>query len=521
MSTNPTYKKIRDLNPKETPDSGDELAVSDKNTLSTNRISINNLVKAAFSHDNSVFETDANGNLTLKLGAIDGSKITPGTIESQQLAPGSITGDIIAPEAIQQHLTSNKTSNPTLADNTGVVRNIGEGYYGVITLLVNSRTDGIAYSNDHVDGPNPREFDGSNIDNNIIYIPDHGLFQGSKLSISSSGSSSFPESSPILERQDLYVLIIDENSFSVTSSPAGSSINLGPGWTGKFYLNREVVVSMDISDWVTTNPGPSYAPTINYNFSTMQAAYSWCARNADITYINFCFAHHSNKFANWNAPGSGYSRMDVDGQFNRPKVMHFYGNRNDGSDKRDGWISSGNATTKSNYHAYNRCVLKVYCNSNTNSIPIWVRGTSRFSVHSIWFEFDYQGTPRLNNLFNIGGSISSWHNASCDVVNAGAGSVLVFNSGEGNTLFMHQGTCYFGGLGSHNFIVVSLHSHTNVGAPNHDLYITTESTSGNFAKRKYNANQVTSIYVGHFINNSTGRATGGGSQLLNENSDAF
>ena len=127
----------------------------------------------------------------------------------------------------------------------------------------------------------------------------------------------------------------------------------------------------------------------------------------------------------------------------------------------------------------------------------------------------------LNNLFNIGGSISSWHNASCDVVNAGAGSVLVFNSGEGNTLFMHQGTCYFGGLGSHNFIVVSLHSHTNVGAPNHDLYITTESTSGNFAKRKYNANQVTSIYVGHFINNSTGRATGGGSQLLNENSDAF
>ena len=539
MSTSPTYKKIRDLNPKEAPDSGDELAVSDKDTLSTNRISINNLVKAAFSHDNSIFEADANGNLTLKLGAIDGSKISPGTIKSEQLAPGSITGDIIAPEAIQQHLTSTKTSNPTLADASGIVRTIASNYYGVISLLVNSRTDGLAYSNDHIDGPNPREFEGSTISAGTITILDHGLFNDSKINISSVTGSSFPESSPIIDGQDLYVMIIDKDNFSVSSTPGGLSINLGPGWGGKFSLTRDVIISMDIADWTTSSNTNIWAPTINYNFSTMQSAYSWAARNADLTYINFLFSHKSNPISYWNPSGSNQSHMLVDGQFNRPKVMRLMGNRNDGTNKQTGVLGvngSGvptvDTTVKSNYHSYNRARLKVSVDSNVNSIPIWIRGTSNLNIDHLWFEFDYQGTPLLNNLFNIGGTVCTWLGSSCDVINPGSptkayhNKVMVINAGECCHLYVMQSNyIYFGGLGDHDFIHVGTFSHVNVGAPNGWTYITTSSSnngsSGTFQKRKYSANQASAIYHGYVIDNSAAVPRGGGTTLTHPSNSAF
>ena len=69
-------------------------------------------------------------NLTLKLGAIDGSKIAPGTIKAEQLAPNSITAEQLSETAVQESITSNKTSKTVLTDETEVERTISSSYFG-------------------------------------------------------------------------------------------------------------------------------------------------------------------------------------------------------------------------------------------------------------------------------------------------------------------------------------------------------------------------------------------------------
>ena len=352
MSESPTYKKIRDLTPKEEVDSSDELAVSDKDTLTTNRVSINNLVKAAFSHSNSVFETDASGNLTLKLGAIDGSKIAPGTIKAEQLAPNSITAEQLSETAVQESITSNKTSKTVLTDETGVERTISSSYFGVINLMVNGRNDGIAFPNTHEDGPNPRDFD-NGIDGEEITVEEHGLENGGVINITSRNGTSFPESSPILEGESLFAIVTGPDTFSVTKTSGGSALNLGPAWTGEYTLSRDTIVAKDISAYVSDSYTPQYAPTVNYNFSTVESAYSWCARNANLTFLNILIGHHSNPVTNWNLPGES-SRMSMDGQFVKPKTLNIFGNRDNGTNRLSGWASDGAGTVKTNYHPYNR-----------------------------------------------------------------------------------------------------------------------------------------------------------------------
>lgn len=511
MSTSPTYKKIRDLNSKESPDSTDEVAVADKDTLSTNRISINNLVKAAFSHDNSVFETDANGNLTLKLGAIDGSKISPGTIKSEQLAPGSITGDAIAPEAIQQHLVTNKTSKPVLADSTGVVRTISNSYYGVISLLVNNRADGLAHSNDHIDGPNTREFAGTLISSQIITIMDHGLFNDSKITISSMAGSSFPESSPIIDGQDLHVKIIDKDNFSVSLTSGSLAINLGPGWEGQFTLRRDTIVSKDISAWVSDSYSPIYASTVNYNFSTVEAAYSWCARNADLTFVNILIGHHSNPVTYWNSPGAS-SRLSLDPEFVKPKLLCIFGNLDNGTNRQRGWDGAGNAEQKTNYHPYNRARLHVYSGA-TRTLPLWFRGQSELKIENLWWLFDYEDNTSVNQFMNIGKAIIHWSNSSCEAINRAGGALKALNIGENGFLYMMQfGANYFGGLSSHGFLHVEGFSSGGVGMPGDSAYVVTE-VNGTYAKRRYVTSVAAALRSGRTLDNSTGSWSAAGTDM--------
>ena len=501
-----SYKKIRDLDLKLQADKDDELAVSDKDVFSTNRISIGQIVSAAFSHSDSVFEADASGNLILKDNAIDGSKIIAGTIKGEQLAPGSITAEQLTEGAVQEHLTENKTSRTTLVDNTGTVRSISSAYYGKTSFLVNSRSDGLAYSNDHEDGPNPRGFDHTSISGSNVTVSDHGLFEGAKVSISTGSAGVFPESSPIAENQDLYAKLIDKDTFQVSSTSGGSAIDLGPGWSGAYVLKRDVIVSMDVSDWVTSSYTAVYAPTVNYNFSTMESAYSWCSRNASLTYVNFLFAHKSNADVLWNNPGTS-SRMSVDSEFDRPKNMLFYGNRNFGGAKLTGWGGAGGAATKSNYHSNLRCRLKVHCKNE--AIPIWVRGTSDFGISNIWWIFDYENSSMTNSLIKASGTIFHWAHSSCDIINASGGSTIPLMAAEGCRFYLMGSVGYFGGLSSHDLAHVSGFSISNIGAPSSDAYITTES-SGIFNKRLYNARTIASLYEGYTLNNSTGALTGGG-----------
>ena len=376
----------------------------------------------------------------------------------------------------------------------------------MISFLVNSRNDGVAYSNDHEDGPNPRNFTDSSISGSNISIPDHGLFNEGRISIAKGTNGIFPESSPISENQDIFVRIIDKDNFSVSFSPGGSIINLGPGWSGNYILKRETIVAMDVSDWVSSSYSPTYAPTVNYNFSTMESAYSWCSRNADLSYINFLFAHKSNPDVLWNNPGTS-SRMSADSEFDRPKNMMFYGNRNLGGAKLTGWGGMGGAENKSNYHCYPRCRLRVHCKNQ--SIPMWIRGTSDFGVSSIWFIFDYENSEAINNIFNINNTVFHWKNSSCEIVNKSGGNFTVFSIGETAKAYFMGGVIYLGGLANHKFLNVGGFSIANVGAPSDDNYVTTES-SGVFKKRLYNARQIAAIYEGYWLNNSTGGAEGGG-----------
>ena len=503
MSESPTYKKIRDLDEKIDPDSGDELPVSDKDTLATNRISINNIVKSAFSHSTSVFETDVSGNLVLKNNAIDGSKIVPGTIKSEQLAPNSITAEQLSATAVQENLVTNKTSKTTLVDSSGIVQTISSTYYGTINLMVNSRTDGLAFSNSHEDGPNPRDFDNNHIDGNIITVEDHGLINDGIISISTKNGSVFPESSPIIEGENLFVSIIDKDTFRVSKTSGGNPLNLGPGWSGDYVLNRETIVSIDISAYVSNNTNsPKFAPTVNYNFSTVESAYSWCARNANLTFLNLLIGHHSNPDSYWNEPGTS-SRLSLDREFVKPKVLSIYGNRSNGTDRATGWISKGSATSKTNYHAYNRARLTVYPGSSY-TLPLWFRGQSELKLAHFWWIFDYENSAPTNQFMNLPKAIVHWTSVSCEAINRNGGSIKVMNVGENaNVYLMGGGTNYFGGLTSHEFLYVAGFSTAGVGMPKSSTYVVTE-VGGSYAKKEYISHSAATWYHGRYLNNSTG-----------------
>lgn len=502
MSESPTYKKIRDLDEKTTPDSNDELPVSDKDTLATNRISINNIVKAAFSHSSSVFETDISGNLVLKNNAIDGSKIASGTIKSEQLAPNSITAEQLSATAVQENLVTNKTAKTTLTDSSGVVQTISSTYYGTINLMVNSRLDGIAYPNSHEDGPNPRDFDNNHIDGNVITVEDHGLINDGVISISTKNGSVFPESSPIIEGENLFVSIIDKDTFRVSKTSGGTALNLGPGWNGDYILNRETIVSMDISAYVSNTSSNVFAPTVNYNFSTVEAAYSWCARNANLTFVNILIGHDSNKESYWNEPGTS-SRLSLDTELVKPKVLSFYGNRSNGLNRETGWISKGSATSKTNYHAYNRARLIVY-SGNSRTLPLWFRGQSELKLAHLWWIFDYENSTPVNQFMNLSKAIVHWTSVSCEAINTNGGSIKVMKIGENANLYlMGSGTNYFGGLTSHQFLYVDGFSTAGVGMPSSSTYVVTE-VNGAYRKRDYISHSAATLYFGRYLDNSTG-----------------
>ena len=502
MSESPTYKKIRDLSPKEEVDSSDELAVSDKDTLSTNRVSINNLVKAAFSHSNSIFEADASGNLTLKLGAIDGSKIAPGTIKTEQLAPNSITAEQLTETAVQESITSNKTSKTVLTDETGIERTISSTYYGVINLMVNTRLDGIAYPNSHEDGPNPRDFDFNGIDGEVITVEEHGLENGGVMNITSAPGSSFPESSPIMEGEKLYAIVINSSTFSVSKTSGGSALNLGPGWSGEYTLNRETIVAKDISAYVSNSYTAKYAPTVNYNFSTVESAYSWCARNANLTFLNILIGHSSNPITYWNSPGES-PRMSLDREFVKPKVLSLYGNRDDGLNRSSGWAGEGGATTKTNYHPYNRARLHVY--SGSEGLAMWFRGQSELKLQDLWITFDFENQPQHNHLITLSKAIVHWTNVSCESINkSSGGQAAVMKVSENCNLYMMGGgKSYFGGVTGHSFMYVDGFSTGGVGMPGSTTYVTTE-VNGAFSKRKYISHSAATFYHGRGLDNSTG-----------------
>ena len=502
MSESPTYKKIRDLTSKEAVESSDELAVSDKDTLTTNRVSINNLVKAAFSHSNSVFEPDASGNLTLKLGAIDGSKISPGTIKTEQLAPNSITAEQLSSTAVQESITSNKTSKTVLTDPNGVERTISSNYYGVINLMVNTRLDGIAYPNEHEDGPNPRDFDFNGIDGEVITVEDHGLENGGIINITSRAGSSFPESSPILEGESIFVIVTGSDTFSVTKTSGGSALNLGPSWDGEYTLNRDAIVAKDISAYVSDSYSPKYAPTVNYNFSTVESAYSWCARNANLTFLNLLIGHSSNPVTFWNSPGES-SRLKLDGEFVKPKVLSIFGNRDNGLDRSSGWAGEGGATTKTNYHPYNRARLHIY--TGGEYLPLWFRGQSELKLAGLWLVFDYENTSNTAQFMNLSKAIIHWTNVSCEAINRTGNSGVVVKVGEGGNLYMMGGgKNYFGGLKDHEgFIYIDSFATGGIGMPSSWTWIVTE-VGGVFKKRKYLTHSASTLYFGRSISNSTG-----------------
>lgn len=505
MSESPTYKKIRDLTPKEEVESSDELAVSDKDTLTTNRVSINNLVKAAFSHSNSIFEADASGNLTLKLGAIDGSKIAPGTIKTEQLAPNSITAEHLNSTAVQESITSNKTSKTVLTDEIGIERTISSAYYGVINLMVNTRLDGIAYPNDHEDGPNPRDFDFNGIDGDVITVEEHGLENGGAMNITSAPGSSFPESSPIMEGERLYAIVINSSTFSVSKTSGGSALNLGPGWNGEYTLNRDTIVAKDISAYISNSYTPKYAATVNYNFSTVESAYSWCARNANLTFLNILIGHSSNPLTFWNSPGES-SRLTLDREFVKPKVLSIYGNRDNGLDRSSGWVGEGGATSKGNYHPYNRARLHIY--TGGEDLALWFRGQSELKLAGLWMTFDFEGDSQRQHLINLGKAIVHWTNVSCEVINrSSGGSGVVMKSGEHCNLYlMGGGKNYFGGLTSHGFMYIEGYSSGGAGMPSSWTYVVTEA-SGVFKKRKYLSHSAGSLFMGRTLDNNTGAFT--------------
>ena len=505
MSESLTYKKIRDLVSKEEVESSDELAVSDKDTLTTNRVSINNLVKAAFSHSNSVFEPDANGNLTLKLGAIDGSKITPGTIKTEQLAPNSITAEHLSSTAVQESLSSNKTSKTVLTDHNGIERTISSSYYGVINLMVNTRMDGIAYPNSHEDGPNPRDFDFNGINGEDITVEDHGLENGGVINITSRAGTSFPESSPILEGESLFAIVTGPNTFSVTKTSGGSALNLGPSWDGEYTLNRDTIVAKDISAYISNSYTPRYAATVNYNFSTVQSAYSWCARNADLTFLNILIGHSSNPVTFWNSPGES-SRLTLDSEFVKPKVLSIFGNRDNGLDRSSGWAGEGGATNKTNYHPYNRAQLHIY--TGGEDLALWFRGQSELKLSGLWMVFDFEGDSQRQHLINLGKAIVHWTNVSCEVTNkSSGGSGIVMKSGENCNLYlMGGGRNYFGGLTGHGFMYIEGYSTGSVGMPAGWTYVVTEA-SGVFKKRKYLTHTAGSLFQGRTLDNNTGNFT--------------
>lgn len=502
MSESLTYKKIRDLVSKEEVESSDELAVSDKDTLTTNRVSINNLVKAAFSHSNSVFEPDANGNLTLKLGAIDGSKIAPGTIKTEQLAPNSITAEQLTETAVQESITSNKTSKTVLTDEIGIERTISSTYYGVINLMVNTRLDGIAYPNSHEDGPNPRDFDFNGIDGEVITVEEHGLENGGVMNITSAPGSSFPESSPIMEGERLYAIVTGPNTFSVTKTSGGSALNLGPSWDGEYTLNRDTIVAKDISAYVSDSYTAKYAPTVNYNFSTVESAYSWCARNANLTFLNILIGHSSNPITYWNSPGES-PRMSLDSEFVKPKVLSIFGNRDNGLDRSSGWAGEGGATTKTNYHPYNRARLHIY--SGSAGLAMWFRGQSELKLSGLWLTFDFENKPQQNHLITLSKAIVHWTNVSCESINrsSGGNSAVMKVSENCNLYMMGGGRSYFGGLTGHSFMYVDGFSTGGVGMPSSWTYVVTEA-GGVFQKRKYLTHSAATFYYGRSLDNSTG-----------------
>ena len=230
-----------------------------------------------------------------------------------------------------------------------------------------------------------------------------------------------------------------------------------------------------------------------------------------MTFVKILIGHHSNPVSYWNSPGES-SRLSLDSEFVKPKVLCIYGNRDNGVDRQSGWGSSGASTTKSNYHSYNRARLHVYTGLNAG-LPLWFRGQSELKIAHLWWIFDYENNGSYNQFMNIGKAIIHWTSSSCEAINRTGGDLKALNIGENGNLYMMQtGRNYFGGLSTHEFLHVEGFSTGGVGMPNNDTYVVTE-VNGSYSKRRYVTCTAAALREGRLLNNSTGAWSSAGSSM--------
>jgi hypothetical protein len=195
--------------------------------------------------------------------------------------------------------------------------------------------------------------------------------------------------------------------------------------------------------------------------------------------------------------------MSLDSEFVKPKVLSIYGNRDNGLDRSSGWAGEGGATTKTNYHPYNRARLHIY--SGSAGLAMWFRGQSELKLAGLWLTFDFESKPQQNHLITLSKAIVHWTNVSCESINkSGGGQPAVMKVTENcNCYMMGGGKSYFGGLTGHSFMYVDGFSTGGVGMPGSWTHVTTE-VGGTFKKRKYKTHSAATFYHGRGLDNSTG-----------------
>lgn len=364
----------------------------------------------------------------------------------------------------QRNVTIQVQNETQLGDASGLVQNISPTYNGFVAVQFSN------LGSTDPQGPNDRTVDAASMvstSNNEITVTNHGFKNNhiARLKLPISGGGTIPSS--FVVGQNYYVKVVNSNTIQLCASSGGTAINITNAGTGSFLVARDLMVSFDAGDWMTTSSSSIFVVCVNYEFRYWTDAYKWFVKYSGCTNM-ITLANNTGSgsvFCDWNRSSGDKLAPNVGGgqQFQPLSKFHIHGHLeskdpnliNDGN-KRKGATTSFTFETGAGY-LYNYtlmgCRIKMHVNNSTdvgnlmwirfcNEIKIsdasfdWFPQHNGFSFNSLW-TFSGAAITSLYNVYNVIWSSQSLPGHASSYYSLASGTFSASN------YYLNSAECYF------------------------------------------------------------------------------